>query len=259
MTSSTPANRRQPLGASAPDLVVIGAMKCGTSALHALLDHHPDVAMSQPKELNFFIGPAAPPAGPRAWTTGNWARGTAWYAGHFPAGVRVRGESSPGYTSPDHPEAAARMAAVIPGARLVYLVRDPIDRALSQYRHHHAEGGERRPPAAALLDPASQYIARSRYHERLLPFLAHFPRSRILIVAQEDLRARPRDVLRRVFAFAGVDDAFWCDAYDARPRPDRATAALDGDLRARLAAALRDDVARLRTLVDHPLPATWTL
>src|SRR5690606_11798413 len=104
-----------------PNLVVIGAMKCGTSALHALLDHHPEIAMSRPKELNFFLGDDG--GASHDWMLGNWRRGLRWYAGHFPVTARVRGESSPGYTSPAHPEAAGRMAAVIPDARLVYLVR----------------------------------------------------------------------------------------------------------------------------------------
>ncbi len=84
-------------------------MKCGTSALHQLLGRHPDIAMSEPKELNFFFGPAR--AGAGSWTRGNWHRGVGWYERHFDARAGVRGESSPGYTSPSHPEVAGRMAA----------------------------------------------------------------------------------------------------------------------------------------------------
>jgi Sulfotransferase family len=245
-----------------PNLVLIGAMKCGTSALHAFLDLHPQIAMSQPKEMNFFFGPAAgngQTTADQGWAAGNWTRGVDWYAAHFEQGVPVRGESSPGYTSPDHPDVAERMADTIPGARLIYLVRDPVARAVSQYHHHRGEGTECRPIAEALLDPASQYISRGRFHERLQPFLAHYPRERILVVAQEELRHRPAQTLRRVFAFAGADDAFWCDDYaDPVDAPDCDAPPLDPALRDRLARAFRDDATRLRDLAGQSFCA-WSV
>jgi len=114
-----------------PNLVVVGAMKCGTTALHGFLDRHPEIAMSDPKELNFFFGPAAGSGDDAPWAEGNRHRGVGWYRHQFPVAAPVRGESSPGYTSPSEPHVAARMAALIPGARLVYLVRDPVERAVS--------------------------------------------------------------------------------------------------------------------------------
>ena len=116
---------------------------------------------------------------------GELAQGRGVVAAQFRS-APVRGEASPGYTSPSFPSAAERMARVVPGARLVYAVRDPIERAVSQYFHHWAEGTERRPIEEALLDPASQYLERSRYHARLEPYLSRFPRKRIFICAQED-------------------------------------------------------------------------
>jgi hypothetical protein len=94
-----------------PNLVVIGAMKCGTTSLHHYLDLHPEISMSRPKELNFFIGDDG---GPGDWRGGTWRRGTAWYAQHFEPAAPVRGEVSPGYTSPSFPYEAGRMAAVVP-------------------------------------------------------------------------------------------------------------------------------------------------
>src|SRR5215217_5064804 len=134
-----------------PTLMVIGAMKCATTALHDYLDAHPDITMSTPKELNFFNGSSM--------------RGLAWYASHFDPRSKLRGESSPGYTSPSFPDTAARMASAIADVRLVYLVRDPIERALSQYRHHLRDQTEARPLEEAVLDTSSQYIPRSRYYE----------------------------------------------------------------------------------------------
>jgi Sulfotransferase family len=245
------------VGKGLPELVVIGAMKCGTSALHRLLDRHPDICMSQPKELNFFFGPCHQPGG-GSWAAGNWHRGVAWYAGHFDARARIRGESSPGYTSPSHPEAAPRMAALIPTARLLYLVRDPVDRAISQYRHHQAEGSETRPLAEALLDPGSQYLARSRYHDRLVPFLERFDRRAIAIVCQEELLADPCGTLGVVFEFLGVDAGRWRGVPRPRRLADRPPPAPGRRLRERLTEALRDDADRLRALAGRDFPA-WSL
>jgi hypothetical protein len=241
-----------------PNLIIIGAMKCGTTALHRYLDLHPDVAMSEPKELNFFCGPERPDDGdgPAAWSAGNWHRGVGWYAARFrPA--PVRGEASPGYTSPSFPEAAERMARVVPGARLVYAVRDPVERAVSQYLHHHTDGTEKRPIEEALLDPASQYVERSLYHARLAPYLARFPRERILICAQEDLSSNPRAALRELYRFAGVDDSFRSPGQDLRWNVARAAPVrLDGVLRRRLVALLSDDAARLKELAGREF-AGW--
>jgi hypothetical protein len=246
-----------------PNLVVIGAMKCGTTSLHHYLDQHPDVAMSRPKELNFFFGPADVCGGVGVlpeWARGNWHRGTSWYEAHFDPAARVRGEASPGYTSPSYPQVAGRMAAVIPAARLVYLVRDPVGRAVSQYWHHRREGGEQRDLADALLDPGSQYVARGRYAERLAPFLDdRIFAGRITIVAQEELRQERRATLRRLFGILGVDDDFWSPAMDERRNASPEPAPqLDGRLRDRLADALRDDAARLRELAGRDFPG-WTV
>ena len=253
-----------------PNLVIIGAMKCGTSALHGYLDRHPEIAMSKPKELNFFFGPGPHTgAGKRAvddgtapqdgWSLGNWHRGVAWYAQHFSAEVPVRGESSPGYTSPDHLGVAERMAAVIPRARLIYMVRDPIERAVSQYRHHRRDGTERRLLSEALLDMQSQYVARSLYYRRVEPFLRHFPRNRIAIVAQEELASTRGRALGRLFNFLGVDDAFETEDVGGRRRPPQGRAAgLSRDLIERLSDLLAGDADRLRELAGRDFSG-WRL
>jgi hypothetical protein len=245
-----------------PTLVIIGAMKCGTTSLHSYLDAHPDVGMSEPKELNFFLGPEQVDVEDDAetWMLGNWHRGTGWYSAQFDPSFAVRGESSPGYTSPSHPEVAARMAAVVPNARLVYAVRDPVRRAMSQYGHHRREGTETRPLVEALLDPGSQYVARGRYLERLEPYLATGTfDGRITVVAQEELETDLRTTMRRVFADLDVDPDHWSPAMDARhnsapepaPEPDRA-------LRGALADCFRDDADRLREFTGREFPG-WTV
>lgn len=239
-----------------PTFLIIGAMKCGTTALHRLVGHHPRVAVSAPKELNFFFG-TDPPAAAGRWVTGNHWRGLDWYAGHFPADAPVRGEASPGYTSPSHPHVAERVAALLPDVRLVYLVRDPVERAVSQHRHHRRDGAEHRPLREALLDPASQYLARSRYHERLRPFLDRFPRDHILIVATEDLRARPSAAVGRVLRFLGASPPTLGPEH--LPAPTEMTATdLDPAVRDRLTELLRDDTDRLRAVAGDPF-AAWSV
>ena len=243
-----------------PNLVVIGAMKCGTTALHRYLDRHPQIAMAQEKELNFFIGDdgvSGHADRPSRWHAGNWHRGVRWYAERFQP-ARVRGETSPGYTSPAAPEAPARMAAVVPQASLIYLVRDPVERAISQYRHHRAEGSERRGADEALLDPSSQYLARSRYHERLAPFLARFPRERVFVCAQEELLRQRRSTLAAIYGFLGVDAHFWSEDHDRLWHVGHGTVAVEPRVRARLAAELRDDADRLRAETGRDFPG-WAV
>lgn len=240
-----------------PNLVIVGAMKCGTTSLHRYLDQHPEIAMSEPKELNFFFRAADAPAstGP-SFQHGNWHLGAEWYAERFPANVPVRGEASPGYTSPSYPEVADRLARLLPDARLVYLVRDPLDRAISQYLHHRRDGAEERTLEQALLDPSSQYLDRSRYHARLAPFLEHYAREHIAILDHHDLLVRRREALRSLFRFLGVDDDFWSPelnarwntAADQKPTPD-------ASLRSSFVEAVREDVERFAQLwgrsLDH--------
>src|SRR6202034_901442 len=98
-----------------------------------------------------------------------------------------------------------RMAQVVPEARLVYVVRDPIARMQSMYLHQVSAGRERRRPEAALLD--DHYVGASRYGFQLAAFLDHFDRGQVLVIASEVLRDRPRVALSAVFGHLGVDPA----------------------------------------------------
>lgn len=184
-----------------PNLIIIGAMKCGTSSLHRYLDLHPEVAMSTLKEPNFFLEPGS------SWS--NWERGLGWYRSLFDAGARVRGEASVNYTSrPFSDGVAERMAATLPDVRLIYMVRDPIERAVSHYLHARAAGREKRPIEVVLADFDSRYVRRGLYASQLEPFLDAFGGDRIHVDAQERLLADREGTLRRVFAFLEVDDSF---------------------------------------------------
>jgi len=247
-----------------PELVVIGAMKCGTSALHTHLDLHPEIAMAPGKELNFFFGSETRPHGPESgwWRHGQWHRGTRWYASRFDPHARLRGEASPGYTDPGNGEVPERMHALLPAARLVYAVREPLARAVSQWRHHRRDGTEPRPAEEALLDPGSQYVERSRYLERLRPFLARFDPEQVLVVVQERLRSEPRSTYRRIFEHVGADPSFWHPGLVEQVHVGDESGGSGPEVTDRLRTAFRerveDDVTGLRELVGDDLPE-WTV
>jgi hypothetical protein len=190
------SERRRAKGAL-PNLIVIGGLKCGTTSLHHYLGLHPQIAMSRPKELNFFVEEL------------NWPLGAGWYASHFDPAVPVRGESSPHYTNrPRFAGVAERMRDLVPDARLVYVVRDPIDRMLSHYLHNLGGGYDDRPLEEALADEHSAYVNRSRYFFQLAPYLDAFGAERVHIVSRDELKAERAETMRRAFAFAGVDAGF---------------------------------------------------
>ncbi len=181
-----------------PNLIVIGGLKCGTTSLHHYLNLHPSIAMSRPKELNFFVSEL------------NWELGPEWYASHFDRDAAVRGETSPHYTNlPRFTGVPQRMHELLgAGARVIYMVRNPIERMLSHYLHNVGGGYESRSLEESLSDPGSAYVARSLYAMQLAPYLAAFDPERVLVVANEDLAAEREATMRRVFEFCGVDHSF---------------------------------------------------
>lgn len=155
--------------------------------------------MSHPKELYFFTEQV------------NWSKGLDWYKSWFSDTTKIRGESTTIYTAyPNFNGVAERMHATLPEAKLIYLVRDPIDRLLSHYSMYTIDGSENRTLAEALQDPKSKgYIDRSRYFMQLEQYLAYYPASSILVIKQEALRNYRRETLRRIFKFLGIDPNFY--------------------------------------------------
>jgi Sulfotransferase family len=249
------AGNRPAMSGALPTVIVIGAMKCGTTALHSYLDAHPEIGMARDKEVNFFIGGEVAPNGEPDtwWRSGQWHRGVGWYAGLFEATLGIRGETSPGYTSPASPEVVDRMAAVVPEAKLVYLVRDPVERAVSQYRHHRRDGSETRSLEEALLDPSSQYVDRSRFAERLRPFLNRFPAEQVLVVVQERLLRDRAPQLARVYRYVGADPAWHGDVLGREFHVGDNPLEVPRRLRSAFLERVGDDVDRLRALVQDDL------
>lgn len=183
-----------------PDFVVIGAEKAGTSSLHLYLSDHPAIYMPAVKEVRFFD------------LDQNHARGLEWYRQFFahgrPSGARVLGEASPGYLH--FPRAAGRMRAAIPDARLIAVLRDPVQRAYSHHWNRVRGGLERRPFAQVVADhldgrEASPIVEIGRYADHLERFFAVYPRERLLITFTDRLQRERAQVCAEIFAFLGVD------------------------------------------------------
>lgn len=196
-----------------PNLIVIGAQKCGTSGLHFYLGLHPEIQMSQPKEVNFFIRER------------NWDRGVDWYRGLFDPSIPIRGEASPNYTAePVFSGVPARMHSVLPDVRLIYMVRDPIERIGAHWVHNFAKQRTQTGLTETLERDRTTYVARSLYHSQLSRFLEYYSLDQVLIVEQEDLRADRDKTLRTVFDFAGVAADFTHPRFrHERHRTDRKT------------------------------------
>jgi len=198
-----------------PDALIIGAQRAGTSSLYRYLGAHPGVAPSFRKEVEYFSRYAS--------------RGEDWYRAHFElsAGRRhLRFEATPDYLF--HPLAAERAAVLVPGAKLIALLRDPVERSWSHYRHMVRLGYETLPFAEALAaedercapdrarlaeDPDHDakallrysYVARGRYAPQLAHWLARFPRAQLLVLPSARLFEHPAAAYAEVLAFLGLE------------------------------------------------------
>jgi hypothetical protein len=180
-----------------PSFLLCGAQKAGTTALYDVLADHPEVCMSRPKETEFF----------------NWRyrRGWKWFSTHFDHynGERVVGEASTRTMAA--PLAPKRINERLPDVMLVFLLRNPIERAYSAYWYYVAQG---------ILCPTDDFssfirteghplrqeiIHYGRYDEHLDRFLALFERSQMLILFHEDLVSVPTRQLQKLFSFLDID------------------------------------------------------
>lgn len=206
-----------------PDFLIIGAQKAATTALYAYLRWHPGITGPSFKEVSFFDR--------------HYARGPRWYRAHLPARPRLWaakrrhgewplvGEASPSYLF--HPQAAERVAAIMPHAKLIAVLRNPVDRAFSHYQHEVALGreelsfedgldaeaermhGERERMAD---DPSYfshawwnyTYAARGRYAEQLERWFSVFPREQLLVLISEELLQEPAESYARTLEFLGA-------------------------------------------------------
>lgn len=199
---------------TSPHFLVIGAYKCGTTALHHYLRAHPGLFVPQRKEPNYFaFAGAEPPFDHPAAATSIRDRTT--YEGLFapaPSGA-ISGEVSPAYLAV--PAACERIRTAVPDVRLVAVLRDPVERAYSDYLMYRRDGLERAANFREALDqqarrdratdPTSRYIDTGRYAAQLAPYLATFPRDRVHVLLHEEVRDHRDQTLRGLFEFLGVD------------------------------------------------------
>jgi hypothetical protein len=243
-----------------PDFLVLGAQKAGTTALYAYLRRHPEITGPSWKEVSFFDR--------------HYARGEAWYRGNFPNRLRARGlvgEASPSYLF--HPLAPERVRELLPEARLIALVRNPVDRAFSHYQHEVALGREELSFEDALAaeddrlrgeeermraEPAYfshawwnyTYRARGRYAEQIERWLEVFPREQLLVLPSEDLGGDPDGAYVRVLEFIGAPPHH----LDAYPRVfERQYEPMRPETRSRLAREFAEPNERLYALLGRNL------
>lgn len=192
---------------SLPDFVIIGAMKCGTSTLHAQLGGQPQFYMSEPKEPNFFSNDEI------------YAKGEAWYRSLFadaPEGA-IKGESSTHYTKlPTYPRTIERLCRLIPHAKFIYVTRDPIERLISHYIHEWTQGVITCGIEEAI-EKHPELVAYSRYGYQLQPFIERFGAARILNVEFERMTAAPQATLEWIATFLGAKgEVRWRDDLEAQ-------------------------------------------
>ena len=204
----------------APDAIIIGAPKAGTSALHAALARHPQVHASAVKEPKYYMCTDAPPPAYRGPGDAHSQREWVWrrqdYQALFagaPTGT-VRLESTPFYLYLR--SARQRIAEELPAARFVVVVRDPIDRAYSNWMHLWVDGLESEPDfvtawrqedrrIAAGWAPFWHYRRMGAYGEQLADLFDRVPRERVLVLRYRQLVDSPAATLDRVAAFLGIE------------------------------------------------------
>jgi Sulfotransferase domain len=252
-----------------PDFLIVGAQKAATTALYAYLRWHPSILGPSWKEVSFFDR--------------HYARGADWYRGQFPNLLRIRhaarrhlgpvlvGEASPSYLF--HPAAPERVVQVLPNAKLIALLRNPIDRAYSHYQHEFGLGRESLSFEQALEQEEARlagelermagdaayfsrpwwtytYFSRGLYAEQLERWLAWFPQEQLLVLRSEELAECPAETYARVLTFLGAAP------HDLREYPrifSRTYSPIDPATRARLAEQYAEPNRRLAELLGRDL------
>ena len=215
-----------------PDFIIVGAMKCGTSSLYAYLAQHPRLLPSyERKEIHFFDGGLDS-------CIDNYTKGQAWYRAHFPLKKTVNTdfktfEASPLYLF--NPLVPKRIFDLAPETKIIVVLRNPTERAISHYFHEKRKGREKLPIMEAFQEEENRlesiiknedyksnafmhcsYKSRGLYKQQIDRYLNYFPRKQILTLNSEELFNEPNKSLRKVFEFVGVDTEFKVSDLKAR-------------------------------------------
>jgi hypothetical protein len=176
------------------DFIGLGAQKSGTSWVYACLCDHKEVC-APVKELHFF-------------SRQRFDNGRGWYENHFSkCGDKVKGEFSTSYLySKETPQ---RIKSLYPEVRLIAILRNPVDRAISQYKNA-LKGGHIKSDLSfeAYMTKDASVVGQGLYHEQLERYLQYFPREQILVLIYEDIKKDPQAFISKIFKHIGVDDTF---------------------------------------------------
>ncbi len=177
------------------DFIIIGAQKAGTTSLAAQLSDHPGICFCRVKEPSYFN------------RAGDWEAGLREYHQlYLPEDGQICGEASTMYTSlPQWQDTHSRLYAYNPELKLIYIMRQPVDRVISNYSHRLVRGLVKAPPEVAIFeDPA--FINRSRYKFQITPYLELFDRERVLLLVFEEYAADQHRSLQTIAEFLGVSN-----------------------------------------------------
>lgn len=213
-----------------PDFIIVGAQRCGTSSLYEYLTGHPHILPALRKEVHYFDI--------------NFDKGVNWYQSFLPLtsfSIRramksskgqsyLTGEATPYYLF--HPHAARRIAETTPHSKLIFLLRNPVDRAYSHFLHATRRGHESLPfeeaiareeerigleEAKMLQDKSYEsfdhqwfsYLHRGIYYQQIERYLSYFGKEQILVILSEEFFESPGNILEQALAFLGVHDVRW--------------------------------------------------
>ena len=190
-----------------PDFVIIGAGKCGTSSLFENLSFHPKI--QRPKKTAPKVSVVGHGGKELRFFSRNYDLGVDWYADRFPKRLspsHLLFEATPMYVF--QPVAVAeRMRTVIPNAKTIMIMRNPVDRAWSEYSRtfSHPPHNHR---IEKLRDPEYRIIRRGVYVDQIMRWHRHFPKDSLLFLRAEDYFADAHSTLKRVYEFVGVDEVY---------------------------------------------------
>jgi hypothetical protein len=254
-----------------PNFLILGAAKAGTTALYHYIKQHPQICMSRTKETNFFAlmdepldfrGPGDQEyIGRFSVTTLNGYQEQFRNASSAPA----IGEASPLYLY--SPKAPGCIRRFVPDAKLIAILRNPIDRAYSAFLHLVRDGREPVTDFGEALRREEErigdrwehiwhYTRMGLYHEQLTRYFQAFDRSQIKVYLYYDFRTDPIGVLRDVFRFLGVDEGFVPDTsarHNVTSLPLDRRPPLPPEVRMELHEVFRDDTLKLQHLIGRDL------
>lgn len=209
-TAVSPANSPAAARVSTlPDFLCLGTYRAGTTWLHKVLESHPQICLPIEKELMFF--------------SHQFEAGLDWYAScfaHRPE-ARIRGEICPTYLSSR--EASARIYAALPNAKLIVILRRPVEQVQSLYKLWVVRGTAKA-DLLSTVQSEPEFLDNVQYYAHLARYLHYFSREQMLVLLYDDLEADPYAFLRTVYRFLGVDDYF----------PDVVAEQVNGGRKARL-------------------------